>query len=104
LVSDAISLGRFTDGTIYIVRHNYTLKKQVQLIEEIYQQKKLPHLSIIINDIKVSRGYGGYYGYGTYGYGYGYGYSSNGDSSGYFEKGTSKKKGLGKLISRSGKK
>ena len=83
LVSDGVTLGRHADASIYIVRHNYTLKKQIQLIEEIYKQSKLPHLSIIINDIKSGSGYGGYYGYGEYGYGNGYGY-------GYFD--TEKKK------------
>lgn len=82
LVSDAITLGKHADAAIYIVRHNYTLKKQIQLIDEIYLHKKLPHISIIINDINVRAGYGGYYGYGNYGYGYGYG---SRDTSGYFE-------------------
>ena len=97
LVSDATTLGRYADGTIYIVRHNYTMKKQIQLIEDLYQNKKLPHLSIIVNDINSRGGYGGYYGYGGYGYGYGYGYGTNG-SGGYFENGTPKKKGWRKWL------
>lgn len=94
LVSDAVTLGKYSDGAIYIVRHNYTLKKQVQMIDDLYRQKKLPHLSIIINDISVRGGYG-YYGYGGYGYGYGYGYgesSANGES-GYFENEPHKRRG-----------
>jgi capsular exopolysaccharide synthesis family protein len=83
LVSDGISLGKHADASIYIVRHGYTLKKQIQLIDEIYRQAKLPHLSIIINDI-ASRGGYGYYGYGGYGYGYGYGYG-HGYHSNYYE-------------------
>lgn len=86
LVSDGITLGQHADAAVYIVRHNYTLKKQIQLIDELYKQAKLPHLSIIINDIKSSTGYGGYYGYGQYGYGYEYGY-------GYFDA-EKKKKGV----------
>jgi tyrosine-protein kinase Etk/Wzc len=82
LVSDAITLGQYADACMYIVRHNYTFKKQVQLIDELYNLKKLPHLSIIINDINAKAGYGSYYGYGNYGYGYGYGY---GNGSDYFE-------------------
>lgn len=72
LVSDAITLGKYVDAAVYIVRHNYTLKKQIQLIEDIRKNNKLPHLSIIVNDINKRAGYGGYYGYGGYGYGYGY--------------------------------
>jgi capsular exopolysaccharide synthesis family protein len=85
LVSDAITLGIYADSSVYIVRHGYTLKKQIQLIDDLYQHHKLPHLSIIINDIKSGAGYGGYYGYGSYGYGYGYGYGANASSDGYFE-------------------
>jgi tyrosine-protein kinase Etk/Wzc len=107
LVSDAISLGKFADSTIYITRHGYTMKKQLQLVDDLYTHNKLPHLSIIINDINVSRSYGGYYGYGTYGYGYGYGYgfglNGNGEG-GYFDNGTPKRRGLGKLFSRKSKK
>jgi len=74
LVSDAITLGKFADATVYIVRHNYTQKRQIQLVEDLYTAQKLPAMSVVINDIKIKLGYGGYYGYGGYGYGYGYGY------------------------------
>jgi tyrosine-protein kinase Etk/Wzc len=99
LVSDATTLARYADATIYIARHGYTMKKQIQLIEDIYQHNKLPRLSIIINDIKTGGGYGGYYGHGGYGYGYGYGYASNGNGGeGYFENGTTKAKGWRKWL------
>jgi tyrosine-protein kinase Etk/Wzc len=106
LVSDAITLGRFADASVYIVRHGYTLKKQIQLVDELYQNNKLPHLSIIINDIQTKAGYGGYYGYG--GYGYGYGYGTYGSDNGYFENSITKQKGwrkwLGKSLKKSTKK
>lgn len=57
------------------MRQGHTFKKQIALIDEFYQENKLPKVSIIINDVKVKPGYG-YYGYGRYGYGYGYGYGS----------------------------
>jgi tyrosine-protein kinase Etk/Wzc len=92
LVSDAITLAEHANACMYIVRHNYTYKKQVNLIDELYVNNKLPHLSIIINDIISKGGYGNY-GYGNYGYGYGnYGYGYGGSSGGYFEGSTSKKK------------
>lgn len=105
LVSDAMTLGRYVDATVYIVRHNYTLKKQVQLIEDIYQHSKLPHLSIIINDIDARSSYGGY-GYGGYGYGYGYGYGLGKASQGYFENenGDARRSRAKKWFSRSSKK
>lgn len=75
MVSDAMTLGRFADCTLYLVRQGHTFKKQVVLIDEFYKGNKLPKVSIIINDVKLKPGYG-YYGYGRYGYGYGYGYGS----------------------------
>jgi tyrosine-protein kinase Etk/Wzc len=88
LVSDAIILGEQADCTLYILRQNYTFKKQVGLIDELYRNKKLPRLSLLLNDVEVGRGYSGYYG--NYGYGYGYGYGA-----GYFdEEGKKKKKSL----------
>lgn len=77
MVSDALTLSKFADATLYIVRQGHTFKKQIGMIDEFYTQGKLPRVSIILNDVKVRTGYG-YYGYGRYGYGYGYG-------SGYFE-------------------
>jgi tyrosine-protein kinase Etk/Wzc len=77
MVSDAMTLSRFADATLYIVRQGHTYKKQVGLIDEFYREGKLPKISIIINDVKIQPGYG-YYGYGRYGYGYGY-------TSGYYE-------------------
>lgn len=77
MVSDAMTLGKFADSTLYIVRQGYTYKKQISLIDEFYQDNRLPRISIVINDVKLKPGYG-YYGYGRYGYGYGYG-------GGYYE-------------------
>ena len=92
MVSDAQTLGKYSDCTLYIVRQGYTFKKQVALIDEFYQQQKLPKVSIIINDVKVKPGYG-YYGYGRYGYGYGYG-----SNYGYYEEETPKSSFLDKVL------
>lgn len=88
LVSDGITLAEYSNTTVYIVRHNYTLKKQIQMIDEIFESKKLPHLSLVINDIQISGGYGGYYGYG-----YGYGFGKKEGASQYFH-GKERKVGL----------
>lgn len=74
LVSDAIVIGEHANCTFYILRQGYTFKKQLGLADELYKNKKLPRLSLLLNDVKVGTGYGSYYGYGSYGYGYGYGY------------------------------
>lgn len=75
MVSDAQTLSKFCDSTLYMVRQGHTFKKQLTLIDEFYTQNKLPKVSVVINDVKLKTGYG-YYGYGRYGYGYGYGYGS----------------------------
>ncbi|MEO7923952.1 MAG: polysaccharide biosynthesis tyrosine autokinase [Chitinophagaceae bacterium] len=93
MVSDAMTLSKFADCTLYLVRQGHTFKKQVVLIDEFYRENKLPRISIIINDVKMKAGYG-YYGYGRYGYGYGYGYGS------YYEEEVAPKSSLEKLLSR----
>lgn len=84
MVSDALTLSKFVDCTIYLVRQRRTFKKQVALIDDFYKDSKLPRMSIVINDVKLKPGYG-YYGYGRYGYGYGYNYKS------YYDEETPKK-------------
>lgn len=80
LVSDAVSLSKFANCTLYLVRIKHTLKKQVQFIEDVYSNNKLPKVGILVNDIKADSHYYGYGNYSAYGYGYGYGYGQ-----GYYE-------------------
>jgi capsular exopolysaccharide synthesis family protein len=87
LVSDAVILSAFANATLYIMRQDYTLKKQLGLVNDLYKKNKLPKISILLNDVKASSSYGGYYG--NYGYGYGYGHGGE-----YFEEETSQKLGL----------
>ena len=88
LVSDAMNLSRYADCTLYIVRQRHTFRKQLNIVEDIYTQSKLPRLSLILNDVTVEGSY-----YGGYGYGY-YGAYSYGNDSGYFEAEKRKKKSL----------
>jgi tyrosine-protein kinase Etk/Wzc len=48
------------------------------MIEDLYREKRIPRISLLLNDVKVKTGYfGGYYdgyGYGSYGYGHDGGY------------------------------
>jgi capsular exopolysaccharide synthesis family protein len=73
MVSDAMTLGKFADCTLYIVRQGHTYRKQIDQVDDFYTNNKLPRLSIVLNDVKAQAGYGNY-GYGGYGYGYGSGY------------------------------
>jgi capsular exopolysaccharide synthesis family protein len=83
LVSDAFTLSSYANASLYIVRHGYTLKRQLAMVNDLYLQKRLSQMGLVINDIQTQGRYKGYYGYGGgsyYGYGYGYGYGGD-----YFE-------------------
>lgn len=74
LVTDAKLLDKYSNMCIYVIRHNYTLKYFLKMIQKYFVSNELHNLNIIYNGIK-KRGVGNYnYNYG-YGYGYGYGYN-----------------------------
>ncbi|MDR2056687.1 MAG: polysaccharide biosynthesis tyrosine autokinase [Dysgonamonadaceae bacterium] len=75
-VSDAFLVNRVSDVSLYIVRGNFSPKSSVTLINNIYDEKRLNDVNIVLNAFnnKKSGHYG--YGYGGYGYGYGYGYGN----------------------------
>lgn len=94
LVSDAFTLSNYADASLYIVRQGYTLKKQLGMINDLYHKKRLPNMGLLVNDIKASGRYKGYYGYGGGSY-YGYGYGGYAYSGEYFNDGkTGKKRGF----------
>jgi Mrp family chromosome partitioning ATPase len=102
LVTDAFLLMKFTDANLILVRQNFTHKKVFAAIMRDMEQRKMPHLAILINDVILSRnsygygyGYGNGYGYGHgYGHGYGYGYYSE-------DRKTEKKSVLKRIFGRS---
>ena len=63
-VSDALSLGKMADITFFVLRHKYTLRPSVKLINQFHEDQKLPHISLIINGIKPGYGFQHVYGYG----------------------------------------
>ena len=81
LVTDAQLMDRFSDMALYIVRQSFTFKGQLKIADELYKNKKIKKLSIVVNDIVVKAGYGYSYGYG---YGYGYGYYQNEEKNNIF--------------------
>jgi len=75
IIIDAPPLGLVTDPQLiephasiclYVVRQSYTYKHQLSIVDDLYKDKKMKKIGIVINDINVTSGYG-------YGYGYGYG-------------------------------
>jgi len=84
LVSDAFALDKFADVTIFILRQRFSLKKQIDFINELNANKKFKSIVFAINDINLSGKYG-YYGYGySYGYRYNYGYGNYGKAYGLY--------------------
>ncbi|MBT3611643.1 MAG: polysaccharide biosynthesis tyrosine autokinase [Flavobacteriales bacterium] len=71
LVTDGVILMRNADVNLYVVRHNYSKTSALNVINNLYRQKQVENIHIIINDFKhTSSGYGYGYGYGSSGYGY----------------------------------
>lgn len=89
LVTDTLQIGRVADVTIVLCRADYTPKDSFNYINDLARDNKLPHMTIAINGIDMSKKkYGYYYGYGRYGryarYGrysnHRYGYGNYGNS------------------------
>jgi tyrosine-protein kinase Etk/Wzc len=72
LVSDAYLLSEFCDITLLVMRHAYTPKRMVQLLDQNKKLKSLENLALVFNGVK-SRGLLKKH----YGYGYGYGHENN---------------------------
>jgi capsular exopolysaccharide synthesis family protein len=97
LVTDATILGKFAQASLYIIRHNYTYKKQLLIIKELSATNRLPKVNVIINDISTGGWNGSYYGYGGYGMtSYSYGYNSE-----YFEDRLKKNDFISRLLGKS---
>ncbi len=65
MVADTFTLDRITDATVYVTRVNVTTLKDLNFIDEIYTERRLKKLSVVINGVNLKKGRG-------YGYGYGY--------------------------------
>jgi len=74
LVTDSVITMKFSDINLYVVRHNYTKRSMLNIINNLHETKQVENINIIINDFIVSSS--------SYGYGYGYG---NGNGYGYYE-------------------
>ena len=83
LVSDALTLARHADLSLYVIRQDYSDKNVIEMINQLSTDQRLPHTNLLINDIRPKRNLGYYYYYG-YNRGYHYGYY---DYSAYYTKG-----------------
>jgi tyrosine-protein kinase Etk/Wzc len=92
LVTDAQLLADHADASIYMVRLGYTPKHRLQVIQDVYEKRKLPRVNLMLNDVNAGPGYGGYGGYYAY-------YGGNKEDS-YFSAGKKKKEGIVEFIRR----
>jgi capsular exopolysaccharide synthesis family protein len=81
MVTDAQLLSKFADLTLYVIRQRYTHKDQLVIPQDIYANKKMSNIALLVNDVKSSASYG--YGYG---FGYGYAYGAKEEKKGFFER------------------
>ena len=82
VVSDSFTLNRLVDANLYVVRADYTPKKNIEEATNLYIHKKLKNMYFVLNGTDMAKnvytnGYGKKYGYGyrysnkqghTYGY------------------------------------
>lgn len=75
-ISDAYILSEYCDVSLYVVRHRYTPKTVIRLLDENIYIKTLKNAAIVFNAVK-QRGFIKR----TYGYGYGFSYQYKKDKS-----------------------
>lgn len=68
LVTDTQLIAGEADLFLYVVRANFLDKRMLDFSKEMYEQKRLPNMTLVLNDVGRNSSYGYGYGY-TYGYG-----------------------------------
>lgn len=72
LVSETMDLLRFSDVNLYIIRQDYTHKKYLLMINDLYANDQIRNFYAVFNGMRAG---GDIYDFGGYNYGYGYNYS-----------------------------
>ncbi|MGJ5643156.1 GumC family protein [Formosa sp. S-31] len=70
LVTDTLLISKYADLFIYVVKANYLDKRNLHIAQTMYNEKRLPNMTILLNNADQKKSYG-------YGYGYGYGKNPN---------------------------
>ena len=71
MVTDTLLLSKYADAFIYVVRAYYLDRRLLSVAADLFNEKRLPNMAILINGTDKTKGYGYGYGYGYGGYGYG---------------------------------
>ena len=79
IVADTQIIEEYVDRSIFVIRAGLLERDMLNELEDIYDEKRLRNLSVILNGTYSSQGRYSYkYGYrSSYSYGYGYGYGYN---------------------------
>lgn len=68
-ISDAYEIAALCNYVVFVIRHDFTPKSNIRLVEEEFAAHQINNVGIVFNGIK-KRGQGKF----SYGYGYGYGF------------------------------
>ncbi len=63
MVSDSLSVAEYVDATIYVTRLGVTRLRDLEFINSLYEDNRLPKMNVIVNGTNATQGYG--YGYGS---------------------------------------
>ena len=68
LVADAYNINAYSLATIFLLRSDFSLKKSLLEVQELYKEKRLNNLSVVLNAVSDDNiyGYGHYGNYGNY--------------------------------------
>lgn len=58
MVSDTFTLNRISDATVYVTRLNSTDMHDIDFIQDIYVNKRLKKVSVVVNGVKGKKTYG----------------------------------------------
>jgi tyrosine-protein kinase Etk/Wzc len=64
LVTDTLLIAKHADCFLYVIRANFLEKKMLHIANNLYLEKKLPNMCLLLNDTDSTKGYGYGYGYG----------------------------------------
>lgn len=65
LVTDTLLISHHADMVLYVVSANNIDKRQLHVAQTMYEEKRLPNMTILLNGTKKHEGYGYGYGYGS---------------------------------------
>lgn len=65
MVTDTQLISNFADAFIYVIRAKFLDKRMLNYIRNIYTEKRLPKMCVLVNGVDPKKTYGYGYGYGT---------------------------------------